>query len=99
MTASSVLVVARVVAHRDRIFDLQSLLLGLLVSTRQEKGCIQYDLLHNNEDPTDFTFVEIWESQADLEAHLASDHLQAAIQQLEGLVTAPPDIRRYHLLE
>lgn len=94
----NVRVVARVIAQRDRVGDLQTLLVGLLAPTRQEKGCIQYDLLQNNEDPTDFTFVEIWESQADLDAHLASDHLQAAIGQLDGLVIAPPDIRRYSLV-
>ena len=98
MSKPTIRVVARLVALPDKIEELKSLLLSIIDPTRQEQGCIKYELLQNNSDPTDFTFVEEWESDAKLDAHLASKHIQEALPKLEGVAAAAPDIRRYQLL-
>ncbi|MEG3843421.1 putative quinol monooxygenase [Microcoleus sp. herbarium14] len=98
MSQPTLRVVARLAAFPDKVAELKSLLLSIIEPTRKEAGCIKYELLQNQADPTDFTFVEEWESAALLEQHLASTHIQAAVQQLEGLAVGPPDIRRYELL-
>ncbi|AFZ37622.1 Antibiotic biosynthesis monooxygenase [Stanieria cyanosphaera PCC 7437] len=93
--SQSVRVVARVIALPDKIEQLKAVLMELIEPTRAEVGCIQYDLLQNTCDPTDFTFVEEWTSTAALETHLTSPHLQKAINKINGLVAQKPDIRRY----
>jgi len=98
MSKTTLRVVARLAAFPDKVAELKSLLLSVIEPTRKEKGCIKYELLQNQADPTDFTFVEEWESAALLELHLGSTHIQDAVQQLEGLAVGPPDIRRYELL-
>lgn len=98
MSKTRVRVVARVVAFSDKIEEVKSILLGLLEPTRQENGCIIYELLQNQKDPTDFTFVEEWESHELLNIHLATPHLTEAASQLQGLIAAEPDIRVYQLL-
>ncbi len=98
MSKPTLRVVARLAAFPDKVAELKFLLLSIIEPTRQEQGYIKYELLQNQADPTDFTFVEEWESAALLEQHLASNHIQAAVQQLEGLAVGPPDIRRYELL-
>jgi quinol monooxygenase YgiN len=95
MTQSTIRVVARLAAFPDKVEEVRALLLGLIEPTRQEAGFIQYNLLQNQEDPTDFTFVEEWESHAALDAHLASAHIQAAIARIPELMVEEPDIRRY----
>ena len=91
----SLRVVARLVAFPDKVDQAKALLLGLIEPTLQEAGSIQYELWQNQSDPTDFTFVEMWESAEALDAHLASAHIQAAIAQLSDLFVEGPDIRRY----
>jgi quinol monooxygenase YgiN len=98
MSKTTIRVVARIVALPDKVEELKSVLIGLIEPTRKEEGCITYELLHNQADPTDFTFVEEWESQALLDTHLASTHIQEAVSQLNNLVAAEPDIRVYRLL-
>jgi quinol monooxygenase YgiN len=98
MSTPTLRVVARLVAFPDKVEELKSLLLSIMEPTRAEQGCITYELLQNQADPTDFTFVEEWESTGLLEQHLASTHIQAAVLKLEGVAVAPPDIRRYQLL-
>ncbi len=91
-------VVARVVAIPEKVEQLKLVLFGLIEPSRQESGCIQYELLQNHEDPTDFVFVEEWENEALLNAHLESPHINEAEAKLEGLLAAEPDIRLYRLL-
>ncbi|MFN6463541.1 MAG: putative quinol monooxygenase [Nostoc sp. DedVER02] len=99
MTNQTIHVVAHFVALPDKVEELKAILLGLIESTKLEVGVIKYQLLQNQSDSTDFTFVEEWESAAALDTHLASPHLQAAIAKLEGLIAAPlEDIRRYSIL-
>ncbi|AFZ18305.1 putative quinol monooxygenase [Allocoleopsis franciscana] len=98
MSNTRVRVVARVVALPDQVEEVKTILLGLIEPTRQEDGCIVYELLQNQKDPSDFTFVEEWESQELLNTHLATPHLTKAASQLQGLITAEPDIRVYQLL-
>ncbi len=98
MSKPTLRVVARLTAFPDKVAELKSLLLSIMEPTRKEKGCIKYELLQNQADPTDFTFVEEWESADLLELHLGSTHIQDAVQKLDGLAVEPPDIRRYELL-
>lgn len=98
MSKPTIRVVARLIALPEKVEELKSILLSIIEPTRQEPGCIKYELLQNNIDPTDFTFIEEWESDGTLDAHLASANIQKALPKLEGVAAAPPDIRRYQLL-
>ena len=95
MPANSLRVVARIKAKRETVSEVRELLRGLVEPTRNESGCISYELLQNTKDPTDFTFVEEWESEAALESHAASDHLKAIGPKLQPVVAEAPDIRTY----
>jgi len=54
--------------------------------------------LQNNEDPTDFSLIEEWQSSAALESHFATKHFKDALVKLPNLVATEPDIQRYHLV-
>ena len=94
----TVRVVAHITARPDTVEATRDLLKSLILPTRIEQGCITYQLLQNETDPTDFTFVEEWTSDEDLDAHLASDHLKMAGARGAELFAAPPDIRRYRVV-
>lgn len=82
--------------------DTRDELLGLLASqvapTRTEPGCINYDFHVDAADPCCFVFYENWQSQADLDAHLAMPHLAPLFSQLERLLAKPVDIRHLTML-
>ncbi|WP_375498861.1 putative quinol monooxygenase [uncultured Nostoc sp.] len=98
MTNQTIRVIAHIIALPNKVEELKAVLLELIEPTRQEAGAIKYELLQNQYDPTDFTFVEEWTSHEALNTHLDSPHLQAGAAKLKGLVAAAPDIRQYHLL-
>ena len=98
MREGGIRVLGRVVALPDTVQALRSLLESLVEPTRRRDGCIRYDLTQNLADPTEFMFIQEWESESQLVAHLTSDALQAAVRALDGLVASPPDIRKYRVL-
>lgn len=91
-------VVAHIIALPDHINEVKSILLALIEPTRQEVGCLEYELYQNRHDPTDFTFVEKWTDETALNNHLKNHHIQNALSQVEGLLASPPDIRRFDKL-
>ncbi|MDQ2973823.1 MAG: antibiotic biosynthesis monooxygenase [Acidobacteriota bacterium] len=95
MPEDSLRVVARIKALPDKVDTVREILLELIGPTRREEGCIVYELLQNKTDPTDFTFVEEWQSGSFLDNHAASEHLKDATEKLRGMIAEVPDIRRY----
>jgi quinol monooxygenase YgiN len=99
MTAETVRVVAHIRARADKEAELRIVLRSLLGPTRKEPGCCEYRLYQNKQDPQDLTFVEEWESDAALDAHMESPHLNAAVVAMAELVEEEPDVRRYRAAE
>ena len=99
MSTKGIRVVARFSAKPDRISEVTEILSELVEPTRAEEGCITYDLLHNVEDPTDFTFVEEWTSRDALDKHLATEHIAECRRRIAPHVESEADIRIYTLLK
>jgi quinol monooxygenase YgiN len=70
-------VIAYMRAAAGKRDELRQALEALVEPTRQEKGYINYDMHQGLQDPDMFFFYENWESEADLDAHLAAPHLTA----------------------
>ncbi len=79
-------VVAYVEAKPEHVDTVKSELIKLVEPTRQEEGCIQYDLHQDQANENVFIFVENWESKALLQQHLASEHIASYIKATDGLV-------------
>ena len=69
--------------------ELRALLTGMLAPTRQEAGCLNYDLHTAPEDASKFMFFENWASKAHHEAHDKTAHVQNLRARLGG-ISLPP---------
>ncbi len=83
---SELTVVAKVVARQESVEDVKKELLKLIAPTRNEKGCIKYDLHQDNQDPAQFVFYETWESTACLESHMNTDHYKNYVSSVANLI-------------
>ena len=59
--------------------QLEAALRELAAATHGEEGCILYSLQRGTAEPDTFVTVEKWRSQDDLDAHMASPHIAAAL--------------------
>ena len=66
--------------------ELRAGLEALVAPTSKEKGWVNYDLHQSIEDPDMFLFYENWETEADLDAHLAAPHLTSLAARIPELL-------------
>jgi quinol monooxygenase YgiN len=85
-------VIAILKAKPGKETALRNELLALIPITRQEPGCINYDLHVSTEKPGEFMFHENWTSKAHLDDHLARPHLTALAAKGGELFAEPPQI-------
>ncbi|ABR73586.1 antibiotic biosynthesis monooxygenase [Actinobacillus succinogenes] len=74
----SITVLATFQVKAEKVEDFLTACRELTEYTMKDKGVQTYELQRNNEDTNLFVFVERWESQADLDAHLATEHIKKA---------------------
>ena len=77
-------VVATIPAQAEHVEDVRAALTTLVEATRQEEGCLSYDLFESAAAPGVFVTVERWTSQEALDAHMRTPHVAAAFQAAEG---------------
>ncbi len=83
---SQLTIVARILAKAEYRDLVQSELLKLIDVTRAEKGCINYDLHQDNDNPNMFLYYENWETKALWQAHMGNKHLSDYMKATEGAV-------------
>lgn len=79
-------VVATMRAQPGKEQELRELLESLISPTRAEDDNVTYALHQGAQDPAVFIFYENWASQAALDAHLGTPHLQAALPRIPELL-------------
>ncbi|MEQ1946641.1 MAG: putative quinol monooxygenase [Bryobacteraceae bacterium] len=79
--------------------ELQAEMLKVVDLTRQEQGCVQYDLHVDANDSTSFGYYEIWESDEALAAHAKAPHMDAFRHFREGKLDGPVVIETYRKIK
>lgn len=67
-------------AKPQHIDQFKVILLALVVESRKEEACIQYDLHQSTDDPALFIFHEEWASKEALEVHNQTAHINKFIK-------------------
>ena len=94
----AITVVAVFAARPGKEAELKQLLLTLLAPTRQEPGCINYDLHISPDHPGEFLFYENWTGKELLDAHLKSPHIAVLLSRVDELCVAFPEIKLWEKL-
>ncbi len=92
MNAKSLTVVAQIKAKPGKEAEVRKELLSLVVPSRKDAGCINYDLHQAANNPALFMFHENWASKAHLDRHLRKPGLQAVLTRVGEMVAEPPQI-------
>jgi len=86
------IVIARIIAKSSKINETRTLLESLIEPTKNEEGCIRYDLHQGISEKNVFFFYEAWESRPALEKHLANDHLVHFRKEAEDLLQSSMEV-------
>jgi quinol monooxygenase YgiN len=83
-------------AHRDEMFAAVA---PMVEATRAEPGCRAYVFSPDVDDPALVHLYELWDDQAALDAHFASDHMAAWQARAADLPISGRDIAKYIISE
>jgi quinol monooxygenase YgiN len=68
------------------IEDVKRALINILEPTRDEAGCLLYELHQDLNDPSIFMFYEVWETVDHWKAHDHQPHIEAFRKIIDGKI-------------
>jgi len=95
---AEVRVIARALAREGKAEELKALLRGMVAPTRAEAGCVFYELFESNQLGL-FYFNELWQSQAHLDAHVATSHFTEIFGEAKALLAGPLEVNLLEVVE
>src|SRR4051794_37619854 len=92
MSDEKIVLIARLKVKADKIEEARSAALAIVEPSRQEAGCINYDIHQSIEDETVFLWHETWSSKAAIDEHFATPFFQEFFAVVGGIAAEPPQI-------
>ncbi|MCC3701250.1 putative quinol monooxygenase [Rouxiella badensis] len=77
-------IVAPLTVKPEFIEEVTTALLAVVSASREELGCLQYDLHREIDNPNNFVFYERWRSDEAIAQHEQSAHFKHFVSQIEG---------------
>ncbi len=88
-------VVAKNIVKSEKIEEVIAMYQELVDKTREEDGCIAYELYQDEQDATVLTMIEEWEDRAALDRHMKTEHFLRIVP-LVGVHVTESSLNIYH---
>ena len=98
MANTQVTVMAAIKAKPGLEQQVREALTALVGPTRNEPGCINYDLHQSLDDKTHFMLYENWTSKRDLDEHLNMPYLKDFLARANDILARPVDITLWGMI-
>lgn len=69
----------------------------LAEGSRQEEGCLRYEILQNEKDATKFTIFEVYKTPNDLKIHQTKPHFLAFSSIVNDLLQGESDLQLFYV--
>ena len=67
----------------------------LIEESRKEQGNVSYELIHSREGKNIYAFLEKWQDQNILDAHLNSQHFKTIFPKIEKTLICPAKLNSF----
>lgn len=92
MSNENIVLMARLKVKADKIEEAKSAALAIVEPSRNEPGCLNYDVHQTIDDPTVFLWHETWENQQAIDEHFEMSYFKEFAATVEKITEAPPQI-------
>jgi quinol monooxygenase YgiN len=92
-------VIARIEVKPETADEARKILESLVGETRKEPGNLSYALFQQADAPHIFQTVEEWKDKSDLDGHMKTPHIAAAMKSAGPMFAAPPNIQVFSKLK
>lgn len=91
------MIIAKVSIKQENIEDFIKAAQGIVKSSNEEEGCIEYQLFQSPYDKTNFVFVEKYDNQSAIDFHFAQPYFSEFGTTISGWTSSPAEIKIYDL--
>jgi len=91
-------VVAKSFVQEGKLDEVISLYKKLVEATRNEIGCIKYELYQDEKDSNIISMIEAWESREALDSHLHSEHFTRIVPAINKFMLKDTELNIYNQL-
>jgi quinol monooxygenase YgiN len=88
-------IVALCTLKPEHVTEFQQIARDLIGASRAESGNVSYDLYADLDNPSRFTFIEVWKDRKAIEIHNASPHFRSFAEAAGPLFAGSLDVRKY----
>lgn len=92
MNDEKIVLMARLNVKKDKVEDLKQSALAIVSESRQEAGCVNYDVHQLIDDETVFLWHETWANKAALDEHFAKSYTREFFARIDEFAEEPPQI-------
>ena len=92
-------IVAKHFIKDDKIAEFLDMAKGLVDTTKQEDGCMKYDLYQDVKNPKVISIIEEWGNSTALDRHSSSEHFRRIVPILSGFTEKQTEINIYKKVE
>lgn len=92
MNDDEIVLIARLKVKADKIEQAKAAALKIVADSRNEAGCINYDIHQSVEDETVFFWHETWANKAAIDEHFATPFFQEFFAVVGEVAAEPPQI-------
>lgn len=94
--AEEIHVVVELRSKREAMVVVRGLLLDAIAPSRQEPGCLRYEVFEDVDEPGVFYLVSGWTHARAAASHIDTPHIQDVLGPLLPLTLGDPVIKRVH---
>ncbi|MGL4454200.1 MAG: putative quinol monooxygenase [Sarcina sp.] len=88
-------IIAKCIVKEDKIEDFKVLAKELVYKTKEEFGCVSYDLCVDSNKNNLLVFIEKWNDETCLDSHHKSQHFKELVPKLRLLQEADSQVTIY----
>lgn len=92
MNDEKIVLMARLKVKADKIEEAKTAALAIVEPSRNEPGCINYDVHQTIDDPTVFLWHETWANQQAIDEHFEMSYFKEFAATVEKIAEIPPQI-------
>ena len=94
-----ILLIAKNTVQKGKQQEFVELAKKMIENTRQEDGCLYYDLVADQKDEQVYFFIEKYKDEKAVEFHRGTDYFQTIVPQLGALRVKPSELSTCTVVE
>ncbi|MBQ3615912.1 MAG: antibiotic biosynthesis monooxygenase [Anaerotignum sp.] len=94
-----ILLIAKNTVQKGKQQEFTELAKEMIINTRQEPGCVYYDLAANQNDEQVYYFIEKYKDEEAVEYHRGTAYFQTIVPKLGALRVKPSEVSTCTVVE